>query len=201
MISTLFERTVVALVGLIVILGCYEVYFIFQRITHSTYRSLETVFDRWFPYRPEWVWIYSFFYYGVLISLVLTFRTYADFVFTTASYVVLLGIQIAIFAALPVSTPSAWRHQGPPRSISERLLMFVQRIDATSNCFPSMHTSVAILTALQLHRHTSISLQWTLLYPLLIGLSALFTKQHFFVDILAAFVVGAIPYLWYLRVV
>jgi membrane-associated phospholipid phosphatase len=200
-ITTPFEHAIVAFVAFIVILGFYEAYFIFQRLTLSRYRSLETVFDGWFPYQPSWVWVYSFFYYGVLISLVFTLKSYADFVLTTVSYIFLLVLQLSIFAALPVSTPLGWRHRGAPRSVSERLLMFVQRIDANSNCFPSMHTSVAILTALHLHRHTSIPLLLALIYPLLIGLSALFTKQHFFLDVVAACVVGILPYVWFLRII
>jgi hypothetical protein len=37
--------------------------------------------------------------------------------------------------------------------VVERFLAFVQRLDARSNSFPSMHTSVAMLTALYLSPH------------------------------------------------
>jgi membrane-associated phospholipid phosphatase len=200
-IATAFERAIVAAVAMLVILGFYEVYFITQRVTHSRQRSLETVLDRYFKYRPGWVWIYTIFYYAVIMSLVATLGTYAEFVMTTASYLLLLLIQISIFASVPVSTPGNWRRREAPRSASERLLQFVQRIDAPSNCFPSMHTSVAVLTALHIHHNTSTPLVVVATYPVLIALSALFTKQHFVADVIVALPIGIVPFLWYLHVV
>ncbi len=64
-------------------------------------------------------------------------------------------------------------------SAAERFLAHVQRFDARSNSFPSMHTSVAMLTAL--HLDPSLA-GWASLLPVLIGLSCLFTTRHFVID-------------------
>jgi membrane-associated phospholipid phosphatase len=50
-----------------------------------------------------------------------------------------------------------------------------------------MHTSVARLTALHLY---PILGTWVFAFPVLIGLSCLFTKQHYVVDIPAGGVLG-----------
>src|SRR5262249_40411526 len=74
---------------------------------------------------------------------------------------------------------------------SERFLAFVQRLDARSNSFPSMHTSVAMLTALYLQPHFGA---WVFGFPALIGLSCLFTKQHYLVDLPAGAALGWLAY-------
>jgi membrane-associated phospholipid phosphatase len=63
---------------------------------------------------------------------------------------------------------------------NESVLTAGQSFDARSNSFPSMHTSVATLTALHL---APIFGPWVFLFPLLIGLSCVFTKQHYLIDI------------------
>jgi len=71
--------------------------------------------------------------------------------------------------------------------LSERFLALVQRFDARSNSFPSMHVSVALLTALHLLPHLGAS---AFVFPVLIALSCLFTKQHYVIDLPAGALLG-----------
>jgi membrane-associated phospholipid phosphatase len=91
----------------------------------------------------------------------------------------------------PVATPESWRAINRRRTLSERFLAFVQRLDDRSNSFPSMHTSVATLTALYLQPHIGT---WAFVFPVLIGLSCLFTKQHYVVDLPAGAALGWLAY-------
>jgi membrane-associated phospholipid phosphatase len=54
-----------------------------------------------------------------------------------------------------------------------------------------MHTSVATLTAI--HLYPSLG-SWAWLFPVLIGLSCLFTKQHYVVDVPAGAVLGWVTF-------
>ena len=74
---------------------------------------------------------------------------------------------------------------------SERFLASVQSLDARSNSFPSMHTSVATLTALHL---LSLIGPWALFFPAIIGLSCLYTKQHYVIDVPAGAALGAVVF-------
>jgi membrane-associated phospholipid phosphatase len=94
---------------------------------------------------------------------------------------------MAFFIFFPVATPAEWRTINQRRGRSERFLAFVQRFDAPSNSFPSMHTSVAMLTAMHLWPHLGA---WTMLFPGLIALSCVFTKQHFLIDLPAGAALG-----------
>jgi membrane-associated phospholipid phosphatase len=103
------------------------------------------------------------------------------------SYVLLLGLQVTLFLAFPVETPEAWRRQNRGRTWSERFLMFVQRFDSRGNSFPSMHTSVATLTAMHLYPQLG---EWAFAFLVLIALSYLFTKQHYVIDVPAGAALG-----------
>ena len=70
---------------------------------------------------------------------------------------------------------------------SERFLAFVQSFDGRTNSFPSMHTSVATLTALHLYASAG---PCVFAFPALIALSCLFTKQHYVVDLPAGALLG-----------
>jgi membrane-associated phospholipid phosphatase len=54
-----------------------------------------------------------------------------------------------------------------------------------------MHTSVAMLTALHLYPHSG---PLAFAFPLLIGLSCIFTKQHYLVDVPAGAALGWVAY-------
>ena len=110
----------------------------------------------------------------------------------------LLALQLPVFLAFPVRTPDSWRVASARRGLSERYLAFVQRFDAPSNSFPSMHTSVAMLTALHLYDRHGMAV---FAFPALIGLSCLFTKQHYLVDIPAGAALGWLAHALYEAVI
>ena len=169
------------------IIGVYQFYFWCQRQQWAAPRELKLAVDDWIPYRPHWVWIYSFLYYPIILYTNLMVESARQFTHLALSYLVLLGIQMAFFLAFPVMTPESWRTINGKRTLSERFLAFVHSFDARSNSFPSMHTSVATLTAL--HLYPSLG-TWVIAFPVLIALSCLFTKQHYVVDIPAGGALG-----------
>ena len=173
------------------IVGVYQFYFWCQRNALTEPRQLRFPVDDMIPYCPSWVWIYSFLYYPVILYTNLVIRSPREFTHLAMSFLLLLVLQMVVFISFPVVTPEEWRPECAPRTRSERFLRFVQRLDARSNSFPSMHTSVATLTAL--HLHSSLGpVAWA--FPLLIGLSCLFTKQHYVIDLPAGAGLGALTF-------
>jgi membrane-associated phospholipid phosphatase len=173
------------------IVGGYQFYFWCQRNALTEARELRLPVDDLIPYRPSWVWVYSFLYYPVILYTNLVIASPRDFTHLAMSYLLLLALQMACFLVFPVETPEQWRPGQAPRNRSERFLFFVQRLDARSNSFPSMHTSVAMLTALHLLPTLG---PWAWAFPVLIGLSCLFTKQHYVLDVPAGAGLGALAY-------
>ncbi len=169
------------------IVGVYQFYFWCQRNALAPARELRLSVDDRIPYWPAWVWIYSFLYYPAILYTNWVVESSREFTHMVTSYLLLLVFQMAFFLIFPVVTPEHWRAVNRQRSYSERFLAFVQRLDARSNSFPSMHTSVAMLTAL--HLYPSLG-SWAFTFPVLIGLSCLFTKQHYLIDVPAGAALG-----------
>jgi membrane-associated phospholipid phosphatase len=175
------------ILSVILIVGGYQFYFWCQRHPLGPPREFRFALDRRVPYWPSWVWIYSLLYYPAILYVNWVVASSREFVYLAGSFLGLLAMQMACFVLFPVATPESWRRINRRRTWSERFLAFVQRLDARSNSFPSMHTSVAMLTALHLQPHLGA---WVYLFPVLIGLSCLFTKQHYVVDLPAGAALG-----------
>jgi membrane-associated phospholipid phosphatase len=175
------------LLSVILIVGVYQFYFWCQRNPLAAPRQLKLRVDDWIPYWPSWVWVYSFIYYPIILYLNFVIESQRHFTYVATSYMMLLGLQMLFFVLFPVTTPEGWRTYNRQRTLSERFLAFVQRFDARSNSFPSMHVSVATLTALHLVPHLGAA---AFLFPALIALSCLFTKQHYLIDLPAGAALG-----------
>jgi len=169
------------------IVGVYQFYFWCQRHQWARARELRLPVDDWIPYRPRWVWVYSCLYYPVILYINWFLKSPGQFTHVAASYLLLLFLQMGFFLFFPVATPASWRTTNRRYSHSERFLAFVQRFDAASNSFPSMHVSVAMLTAM--HLYASLG-PWVVTFPVLIALSCMFTKQHYVIDIPAGAALG-----------
>ncbi len=175
----------------IMIVGAYQFYFWCQRNPMRATRTFHSPLDEAIPYWPFWAWIYSFLYYPAILYLNLLAPSPAAFTRMAISFIVLLFMQMVFFVIFPVETPEHWRELNQGKGLSERFLQFVRRFDAASNCFPSMHTSVAMLTALfALPTIGPIAFA----FPLLIGLSCLFTKQHYLLDLPSGAALGWLAY-------
>ncbi len=184
------DYVVYFLLCVFLIIGVYQFYFWTQNHPIKKSRSLELKIDRYFSLKPSWVWIYSGLYYPVIILVVITTDNMREFNYMATSYFILLFMQMVFFMLFPVATPDSWRENIKGNSLSVRMLQLVQRFDKTSNCFPSMHVSIAMLSAMHF-MNSSLGLgYWPLLFPLLIALSALYTKQHYIVDLLPGALLG-----------
>jgi membrane-associated phospholipid phosphatase len=174
--------------SVILIIGIYQFYFWCQRHPLTAPRSLRLRIDDAIPYLPSWVWIYSCLYYPVIVYINFVTESPRHFMYMAMSYIILLVFQMAFFLAFPVSTPEEWRlNVAKGRGLSERFLALVQSFDGRSNSFPSMHTSVAVLTALHLQPYLGL---WVWIFPALIAVSCVFTKQHYVIDIPPCAVLG-----------
>ena len=175
------------LMTVFLIFGVYQFYFWCQRHPQVATRHFMAPLDERIPFWPVWAWIYSFLYYPAIVYLNWTVSSPRHFNHVAMSFFVLLAGQMFFFLYFPVATPPHWRSINRGRSLSERFLRFVHRFDAPSNCFPSMHVSVATLTAL--HASSTLGMP-ALVFPGLIALSCVFTKQHYLADLPAGAALG-----------
>ncbi len=186
--SALTDRFAQLILSIFLIVGGYQFYFWCQTNPLARRkRQLRMEFDDAIPYRPSWVWIYSFFCYPVILFITITTASSRQFLYVAMSYIVLLLLQMMVFVIFPVETPLEWRTCNAGGSHSERFLAMLQRYDKPANSFPSMHTSMAVLTALHLQPAGGVAV---FAFPALIALSCLYTKQHYIVDLPAGALLG-----------
>jgi len=188
------DRIIQLVISGFLIVGVYQFYFWCQRNHVNRPREFRLPIDDLIPYRPHWVWIYSFLYYPIIVAINWTVTSSRQFLYVALSFMLLLGFQMVFFVLLPVATPAEWRTGVTGHGRSERFLAFVQSFDARSNSFPSMHTSVATLTALHLYPGAG---PLVFAFPALIALSCLFTKQHYIVDLPAGALLGWVAFKLY----
>jgi membrane-associated phospholipid phosphatase len=181
------DRVIQLIVSVFLIVGVYQFYFWCQRNHMSEPRELRLPIDDRIPYRPRWVWIYSFLYYPVIVAVNWSVSSSREYLYVAISYVLLLALQMLFFTLLPVATPLEWRTCNLRRGRSERFLAFIQSLDGRTNSFPSMHTSVATLTALHLCPTFG---PLVFVFPALIAVSCVYTKQHYIIDLPAGALLG-----------
>lgn len=185
--------------AIIMIVGAYQFYFFCQRHPIGSPRELPATWDDHLPFWPSWVWVYSGLYYPVILYLVFVQPSFQAFHYTAFSFLVLLAMQCVVFLLFPVHTPARWRNYDAGESLSHRMLAFVHRFDRVSNSMPSMHVSVATLTGIYLAQALEPSLGRGAIaayaFPVLIALSAIFTKQHYLADLIPGALFGWLAYI------
>ena len=192
------DYLVYILMCIFLIVGVYQFYFWTQNHPIKQSRSLECKLDTFFKLKPRWVWIYSGLYYPLIILVVITADGMREFNYMAMSYFILLFMQMACFLFFPVATPAEWRERVSGDSRSGRMLKLVQYFDKPDNCFPSMHVSVAMLSAMHFMMSPLNLGYWPLLFPILIALSALYTKQHYIADLIPGAALGWLAYQIYI---
>ena len=179
-----------AVMAVLVIIGIYQFYFWTQRNHYRKPISLYTKIDDWFALKLTWIWVYSGIYSPIIIFMIFSFTDMRHFNYTVFSFFMLLLCQMVFFVFMPVQTPDAWRAAVDGDSLTHRFTRYVQSLDKTSNCFPSMHMSVSSLTACHLQMNYPEFGYYVFIFPVLIGFSALYTKQHFFLDLIPGVALG-----------
>ncbi|HEY5509513.1 MAG TPA: phosphatase PAP2 family protein [Prolixibacteraceae bacterium] len=197
-ISNKTDYVVMIIIAIVLIIGVYQFYFWCQRNAIRKPIQLESFVDRYFKFKPWWIWIYSGIYYPIIVVTIFSFKDFRQFDYTVVSYIILLAIQMLFFLFFPVHTPPSWREQPLGNSLTHRFLRYVQSLDMANNCFPSMHMSVSTLTSFHLATNCPPLGLWIWSFPVLIAFSALYTKQHFFLDLIPGAIVGWIAFETYL---
>jgi len=186
------QDLVVAIVMTVfLIVGVYQFYFLTQNHMIKPAKQFDMKVDKLFKFKGYWVWLYSGLYYPMIIATVLTIDNMKQYNYSFMSFVFLLFIQMAFFRYYPVETPAEWRDFSELKQTrSVRFMQLVQKYDDNTNCFPSMHVSVATLVAFHVANNVAEVGNLPFLFPVIIALSALWTKQHYVVDVVAGFIPG-----------
>lgn len=172
-------------------------YFLVGLVTDpSRVRLIPAVLDGFIPHDPSWVFIYLTVYFVFLLPF-LHARRIATLQRLGVSLLVLLSISYGVFLSMPV----AYDRPGlvsPPPNLAVWTLAIVYGQDPPWNCLPSTHCAMALIGALAMFEEDRRLGTWALFSAFAIGVSTLFTKQHYIVDVVAGYSLAGLTW-WTLR--
>ncbi len=173
------------------------IYFLIGRIIDPTrVRFLSSALESGIPLVPS----YSFLYILLYPIFLLPFFAVKD----RTSYQRLVAADLLMFAVCSiffVAYPVAYDRPPlppPPHDIGTWTLGLIWGNDPAWNCLPSEHCTAAMIAALATWEADRRRGLFAMAAALLIGVSTLFTKQHYLVDVVAGYSV-AVAIHWSLR--
>jgi membrane-associated phospholipid phosphatase len=144
--------------------------------------------DDWLPFTGWTIWIYHSQLVFLLLCIAAIQRP-GNLRHTVYSLTLACLLSFAIFLLYPTTIARPEQAAG---GLNGKAFQLLYAIDNSTNCFPSLHVSLACLGAaavLSERRNLGLLL---LLWALLISLSTLTTKQHYFIDALGGLAVAAV---------
>lgn len=150
--------------------------------------------ERTIPLLDWSIWIYVA-TYPLIFKMVFEIEDETLFNKCFYAYYVLLGISVAVFLFYPVSYPRELFPLFPSESLSYSMFIFVRRLDAPTNCFPSLHVSASFLFSFFMWHQSRIKGIFYILFSVAIAVSTLTTKQHYIADVIAGFSLSLVLYL------
>ena len=113
------------------------------------------------------------------------------------AYVMVLVIAYVGFVAYPTVAPRPDEVRGV--GFAAWCLRLQYSLDQPYNCFPSLHVAHSFVSALTCYRvHKGVGVA-AVLWATLVGVSTLFTKQHYAVDVIAGAIMAYAAYVLFLR--
>ncbi len=153
--------------------------------------------DRAIPLLPAWSLVYGCLYFFLIVLPVFVVRQDEQIRRTVFAYLFIWITAYVCFLLYPTSAPRPATILGDDFAVVS--LRALYGADPPYNCFPSLHVAHSFVSALACFRiHRSVGV-FTLFCASLVGLSTLFTKQHYVLDVLAGIVLAAIAYALFFR--
>lgn len=186
---TLVASTFVSFAPLYFVIGDFTR----DRVTHMP----ELPLDRAIQVEPAWTFVYLSLYVFIIILPVLVVRQRELFRRGMQGYLTVMLIAYAGFLLYP--TVASIPAEVPGNGFAAWSLRLIYDIDLPYNCFPSLHVAysfVAAFTCYRVHRGVGLA---AAAWAALIGVSTLYTKQHYVVDVITGGLLAALAQLLFIR--
>jgi membrane-associated phospholipid phosphatase len=194
LIAYLAFRTLV----LSALISLAPLYLVITSLTRGwpTYRP-EVAVDRAVPLQPGWMLVYGSLYVFIGILPLMVVRQRELFRRAMQAYLTVMLVAYAGFLTYPTAAPRP--DAVPGEGFGAWSLRLAYDIDPPHGCFPSLHVAYAFVSALAAYRvHAGVGTV-AAVWAALIGVSTLFTKQHYLVDVIAGMAAALVAYAVFLR--
>ena len=162
-----------------------------------TLHTLQLPIDGLVPLKPSWAVVYGALYLFLIVLPVLVVRDEQHLRLTVRAYLTVWIAAYVCFLAYPTAAPR------PANVIAQGFgawgLRLLYSADPPYNCFPSLHVAhsfVSAFTCLRLNRAVGLA---SVIAASLVGVSTLYTKQHYVLDVVAGVGLSIAAYVIFLR--
>jgi membrane-associated phospholipid phosphatase len=168
-----------------------------EAVRGRTLHVPELPLDRLVPLAPAWGLVYGALYLFLILLPVFLVCQEGHIHRTVLAYLLVWTAAYACFLVYPTAAPRPAEVIGEGFSVWG--LRFLYVADPPFNCFPSLHVAhsfVSALTCCRVHRGVGAA---GLVGASLVGVSTLYTKQHYVLDVLAGMLLALTAYAVFLR--
>ncbi len=167
------------------------------RARTGTVYAPELTLDRLVPLAPSWALVYGALYAFLIVLPVLVIQQPELIRRTVWAYQTVWIAAYVSFVLYPTVAPRPATVPGDGFAVWG--LRFLYDADPAYNCFPSLHVAHSFVSALASFRvHRTLGFV-AIASALLVGLSTLFTKQHYVADVIAGMLLAVVAYAIFLR--
>lgn len=171
--------------------------FIPELMPARTRYAPELALDGMVPLQPAWALVYGALYLFLIMLPVFVVRQEEQIRRTVFAYLTVWIAAYVCFILYPTIAPRPAGVIG--EGFAVRGLRFLYASDPPYNCFPSLHVAHSFVSALTCHRiHRGVGVA-ALLGASLVGVSTLYTKQHYVLDVVAGVLLACVAYAVFLR--
>ena len=146
--------------------------------------------DSIIPFNRHWVWFYYLYFVAIVFPIFLI-KNKPELWRGLTAYAITAIVTLAFFTLWKTEMI---RPDVLGDDLSAKLLRTIYRHDKPYNCFPSQHVAFVWTAALISARLNRWAGAIVVILALLISISTLFIKQHWFVDVPGGIVVAALAY-------
>jgi hypothetical protein len=145
-----------------------------------------TLIDSITPFMVWTVWPYAFL---IVSTAVMPFcvKRRDNFLRMCLTLVIVMVIHVTFWSLWPISFPRIPAPTGA--TLSEQLYLFLIRIDAPVNCFPSAHVALPAVQLYFICKERPRIVFWIWILFALLTMTILTTKQHYLWDLIGAILV------------
>lgn len=156
----------------------------------------ELALDRAIPVEPAWSFVYGSLFLAALLPVFVVHQQ--ELVRRTINaFLAIWLFSYVCFLVYPTIGSRPEEHAGA--GFADWGLRLIYSVDHRYNCFPSLHVAQCFLAALACYRvHRGVGAV-ACVWALLVGVSTLYTKQHYVLDAIAGAIIGYVAYAVFLR--
>ena len=141
--------------------------------------------------------VYGSLYVFILLLPVLVVRQHELFRRGLQAYLMVMLVAYVGFLLYPTAAPRPAEVSGD--GFAAWSVRLAYSVDPPYNCFPSLHVAYAFVSALTCYRvHRGVGVV-AAIWAALIGVSTLYTKQHYVADVIAGALAAYMAYAFFLR--